>query len=1129
MRPRNLSILFVVLATFFLAPEAVVAEEAPKSVLPEISAGYAAIDPSSRGIVPNNSVAKVSFEKLKRAYFGGDVFSVTVNISASTPIKDTVDLYTTIQPEGSKVIFYFSGNPKNPISLTPVPSKSGIPIASKSYQVIEMPLSLNISGLRLDLKTVLVGAGATFLPENYVSNLEQANVKLIGEAMNSEDQNQSNFLRILKRIVAPEVFRVKMERGCIRRLDLDLSFSKSDLPKGSTIDDLALTLLAGSQQLLRIKTPLKNLRLLKRTGSTVRTFTFGQYYQDIPVLGAWFQMIIEEKSDAFILRTMSGRYIPDLNLEKVDPLISDLRAMYKVNEQYKINTLTELRMAIPPKLWIFDEALFAPECPKCPDVEHNPKPAWHVAFNSPLHGGTLADAFVDADNGALLFHRPRTDAVDMRIITATNHTSETCGSEVWETGIQAWFDEDGICESRSSCDRRNWCSPWGGQICATPNSEGFDAFDNTWVIHEFYRDVFDQDSYHESQSRHFRMYIDVDFGDDDPNASSADCGRFDVHKFSDGYAVLDVMGHEVGHSFHRSARRFDYSHQSGAVAEHVADMFGHFVGAWSGLDPDWLMGEDLPGGAIRNMANPTRDHIDDYVWLPNDEANDYGGVHGYSTILSKAGYLMTDGGTHNSMLITGIGEAKARQIYHKTVTDKLDRNNSFEDFADKIHDSCNELIGEYGITDNDCCQVLNAYASVGLGVPDSDCDGRPDTEEWDDDGDGVADVTDNCELIPNPGQQDVDGDGIGDACDPDIDNDGHGPLNTDDNCPYTPNDQRDWNNDGTGDACDDEDGDGIVDSADNCRDNSNRDQADTDGNGIGDACDNDIDGDGIVNSIDNCPHTRNVVQTDTDSDGVGDNCDNCSGVYNPPPTSGEQADLDEDGLGDACDDDIDNDGILNAEDNCPEEYTASPELCVASAGEVCGEFGCPPGRLISEAEINMHFNWGHLDEAHPAFARPMGRYFFDPCESISCKAQTLFTDSSFLQVSVDLKLAFPTDVKMEIPIYFNLGILDEEGNLVANGDAYFLSSDVGLGMLEQREANVTLSFKMLPSFTWRDSEKLPVRAKSTKGQSYNAQDDAALPAYYLVMEPKGLSKENREILSKTAIKLKANISMVQQE
>lgn len=131
------------------------------------------------------------------------------------------------------------------------------------------------------------------------------------------------------------------------------------------------------------------------------------------------------------------------------------------------------------------------------------------------------------------------------------------------------------------------------------------------------------------------------------------------------------------------------------------------------------------------------------------------------------------------------------------------------------------------------------------------------------------------------------------------------------------------------------DGDGIVDSVDNCPCHANPDQTDGDGDGIGDGCDNclyipnpdqeDFDNDGVGDVCDNCFSTPNPWQEDTDGDGVGDSCDNC--IYVPNPL---QSDFDVDGVGDECDDDIDDDGIPNdqdddmdgdgipnAEDNCP--------------------------------------------------------------------------------------------------------------------------------------------------------------------------------------------------------------------
>jgi hypothetical protein len=70
----------------------------------------------------------------------------------------------------------------------------------------------------------------------------------------------------------------------------------------------------------------------------------------------------------------------------------------------------------------------------------------------------------------------------------------------------------------------------------------------------------------------------------------------------------------------------------------------------------------------------------------------------------------------------------------------------------------------------------------------------------------------------------------------------------------------------------DSDGDGVIDSADNCPDVPNSDQEDKNRNGVGDACE-DFDRDGYINAEDNCPDVPNRNQKDTDGDGIGDACD----------------------------------------------------------------------------------------------------------------------------------------------------------------------------------------------------------------------------------------------------------------
>ncbi|KAL5269084.1 hypothetical protein ACHWQZ_G002798 [Mnemiopsis leidyi] len=199
---------------------------------------------------------------------------------------------------------------------------------------------------------------------------------------------------------------------------------------------------------------------------------------------------------------------------------------------------------------------------------------------------------------------------------------------------------------------------------------------------------------------------------------------------------------------------------------------------------------------------------------------------------------------------------------------------------DFIGDACDPDIDEDGLpNDLDLCPYSNV------------------TTDEDKDGDGVGDICDNCPEHYNPGQLNADRDEWGDACDDDKDNDGY--KDDQDNCDYIANDPKDTDRDGVGDKCD------------NCWDRrqENPGQEDDDWNGVGDICDDglDFDGDGIIDSVDNCPMFSDATQNNRDLDSKVE-------------ASHRRR------SGDICDYDLDDDQIDNDVDPCP-YFNGDVDVC----------------------------------------------------------------------------------------------------------------------------------------------------------------------------------------------------------
>jgi hypothetical protein len=137
----------------------------------------------------------------------------------------------------------------------------------------------------------------------------------------------------------------------------------------------------------------------------------------------------------------------------------------------------------------------------------------------------------------------------------------------------------------------------------------------------------------------------------------------------------------------------------------------------------------------------------------------------------------------------------------------------------------------------------------------------------------------------------------------------------------------------------DADGDGIVDSADNCPNDPNgpvipdaygTSQGDHDGDGMANACDTDDDNDGTLDGVDGCPVDA-LGTVDFDADGACDYFDNCPVTPNgplildPDDAGIPQRNTDGDAEGNACDSDDDNDGLSDIDEAAAGTDSTNPD------------------------------------------------------------------------------------------------------------------------------------------------------------------------------------------------------------
>jgi bacillolysin len=242
-------------------------------------------------------------------------------------------------------------------------------------------------------------------------------------------------------------------------------------------------------------------------------------------------------------------------------------------------------------------------------------------------------------------------------------------------------------------------------------------------------------------------HFDVDYNNAFWNGEQMVYGDGDGMIFSPLTQGLDVIAHELTHGVTQYTAGLVYEDEQGALNESMSDVMGMFAQASATGTIDSQIGEDvytpsIANDALRDMADPHKGsdyftyayncnyrvaqpgycgqpaHMNEYAHYPlslSVSSSDQGGVHTNSGIPSKAAWLLSQGGSAAGISVVGIGRIKAQQIYYRMLTLYLTPYSNFLAARNSAIQACTDLIGQFGITANDCAQVRAAFAAVGVG------------------------------------------------------------------------------------------------------------------------------------------------------------------------------------------------------------------------------------------------------------------------------------------------------------------------------------------------------------------------------------------------------------------------------
>ncbi|EDL66230.1 M4 family metallopeptidase [Bacillus sp. SG-1] len=234
---------------------------------------------------------------------------------------------------------------------------------------------------------------------------------------------------------------------------------------------------------------------------------------------------------------------------------------------------------------------------------------------------------------------------------------------------------------------------------------------------DYYKDVFGRNSYdNKGTTIQSSVHYSKNYNNAFWNGSQMVYGDGDGTTFIPLSGGLDVVAHELTHAVTDTSSDLVYQNESGALNEAISDIFGTLVEYHENHNPDFEIGEDIytpntPNDALRSMSDPAKYGDPDHYSVRYTGTQDNGGVHINSGIINKQAYLLSEGGTHYGVNVTGIGREKLGEIYYRMNTVYLTASSTFSQARSAAVQAASDL---YGSNSPEVQSVNQSFDAVGI-------------------------------------------------------------------------------------------------------------------------------------------------------------------------------------------------------------------------------------------------------------------------------------------------------------------------------------------------------------------------------------------------------------------------------